>query len=168
MLLFSEIYRKLRKKIPTLTEQGATSLIKNEFEDIITDLLVARYWENVAKSNIEKKFPAQLKPKEQVPKVISGTIAALHQWQKAQEQALKEQAPSGFINAVDWEQVNTAIERDVQLHEDFRVYYIVDGYRAEYSPDDGNTVSASAEASTPLLAIAKLFGSGILNKRGRQ
>ena len=63
------------------------------------------------------------------------------------------------------DQLNTAIERDVQLHEEFYLYYTVDGWAVGFSTDDGNTYEYFY-GETPVEAMIKCF-SEIRNKRGR-
>jgi hypothetical protein len=63
------------------------------------------------------------------------------------------------------EELNTAIERDIQLHESFEMIYAVDGWDVNYTPDDGNTVQ-TFHGETPVLALIACF-SQIRNRRGR-
>lgn len=63
-------------------------------------------------------------------------------------------------------ELNKAMERDIQLHEEIRLIYVVDGWVVEYSYDDGNTYE-EFKADTPIEALIKCF-SEIRNRRGRR
>jgi uncharacterized cupin superfamily protein len=63
------------------------------------------------------------------------------------------------------EELNTAIERDIQLHELFEMVYVVDGWDVNYTPDDGNTVQ-TFHGETPVAALTACF-SKVRNWRGR-
>ncbi|HEV7298706.1 MAG TPA: hypothetical protein VGN72_05015 [Tepidisphaeraceae bacterium] len=55
--------------------------------------------------------------------------------------------------------------RDIQLHEDVEISYVVDGWLVKYSPDDGNTWE-EFKGETPLDALEACFES-TRNQRGR-
>jgi hypothetical protein len=48
--------------------------------------------------------------------------------------------------------IDKVLEEEIQLHEQFQLIYVVDGYYAEFSPDDGNTWY-SFKGETPINAI---------------
>lgn len=62
-------------------------------------------------------------------------------------------------------ELNGAMERDIQLHEQVEIIYVVDGYLARYSYDDGNTYQ-DFKGDTPLEALKACFRE-VRNKRGR-
>lgn len=63
------------------------------------------------------------------------------------------------------EELDQAMMRDIQLHEQLEIIYVVDGWEARYSTDDGNTWS-EFHAETPIQALEKCFAT-IRNLRGR-
>lgn len=66
---------------------------------------------------------------------------------------------------MNFDNLDKAIQRDIQLHEVVEITYVVTGYLAKYSPDDGNTWQ-SFEGETPLEALAICF-SEVRNQKGR-
>ncbi len=67
---------------------------------------------------------------------------------------------------MDISALDLAIKRDVQLHEEFRMYYVVNGWICCYSFDDGNT-ETKYFGETPIKAMITCF-KDIRNKRGRK
>lgn len=63
-------------------------------------------------------------------------------------------------------ELNEAMMRDIQLHEQVEIIYVVDGWLCRYSTDDGNTYQ-DFKAPTPLDALEICF-SKIRNTRGRR
>lgn len=62
--------------------------------------------------------------------------------------------------------LNDAMERDIQLHEQFEIIYVVDGWEARYSTDDGNTYQ-EFKSESPIEAMIACF-SEVRNIRGRR
>lgn len=63
------------------------------------------------------------------------------------------------------QELDAAMQRDIQLHESVEITYIIDGWYARYSPDDGNTFRTYWGA-TPLEALKKAF-ERVQNTKGR-
>ena len=63
------------------------------------------------------------------------------------------------------EELDAAMMRDIQLHESVEIIYVVDGWNALYSPNDGNS-TLEFFGVTPLHALKKCFAA-IRNQRGR-
>ena len=63
---------------------------------------------------------------------------------------------------MDEQDLDAAMMRDIQLHESVTIIYVVDGWKAQYSPDDGNTF-IEFFGVTPMHALKKCFSNE--NKR---
>lgn len=64
------------------------------------------------------------------------------------------------------QELDEAMMRDVQLHEELRLIYVVDGWEVGYSTDDGETYQ-NFWGKTPLEAMKVAF-SEVRNIRGRR
>ncbi len=132
---YSQIISELRKMIPTLTEQQAQKFVCDNLEAALAELLAKSYWDQVARKMIQQKYPNQLKDCEP-PLDKFGVFDDSN---------------------INWQEVDEAMQRDIQLHEEVRIVYLVDRYQVTYQLEDGQVDYAQAHGATPLLALAELF-----------
>lgn len=55
-----------------------------------------------------------------------------------------------------WNFMDKYFENEIQLHEQIALYYVVDGWIAQYSYDDGNTWPVKCWNVSPMFALSEL------------